>query len=86
MSPDEWNDNTPTATLYDIFAETASELIGRYAHLSNTAATDDARTQWWEKVIAVRDARRAVPARDREALTTHIRDWRAEIEALAAAE
>ncbi|MFB6784878.1 hypothetical protein ACFCX0_48570 [Streptomyces sp. NPDC056352] len=76
------HENTPTAMVYDIFAETANDLIGRYTHLSDTSDDEAEREQWWQQALAVRDARRAVKAQDREELLEHIARWKAEAEAL----
>ncbi|MER6314427.1 hypothetical protein ABT237_11740 [Streptomyces sp. NPDC001581] len=78
--------NTPTAMLYDVFAETSNELIGRYTGLSDAAHDESKRAQWWGLALAVRDTRRLVPAHDREQLITHIARWKADIEALKASE
>ncbi|MFG2331007.1 hypothetical protein ACGFMM_15425 [Streptomyces sp. NPDC048604] len=72
-------ENTPTATVYDVFADTATRLAGLFVHLSDTAPTAEEREEWWRKVMALRDAKRAVPARDREQLMVHIERWRGEL-------
>ncbi|MGW9370279.1 hypothetical protein ACWGVR_09690 [Streptomyces xanthophaeus] len=75
-------EHTPTAMVYDIFAETANELIGRYTALSDAAAQQSDRERWWQLALSVRDERRSVPAQDREALLQHITRWRSVIRAL----
>lgn len=79
-------ENTPTAMVFDVFSETANDLIGLYMHRCY-AATDDPETRerWWQRVLAVRDARRAVDPYDRQALVRHIASWRREIETLRVA-
>ncbi|KIF01040.1 hypothetical protein PL81_37780 [Streptomyces sp. RSD-27] len=85
MSHADPYENTPTAMVYDVFAETANDLIGLCTHRSDTAPDPAAREQWWQRALAVRDARRAVQPQDREALLQHITSWKQEIEMLKAA-
>ena len=77
-TPDPY-ENTPTAVVYDVFAETATRLVGRFTRLSDTATTAEERQEWWSKAIALRDAKRAVPAHDREQLIVHILRWKSEL-------
>jgi hypothetical protein len=77
--PQNISENTPTATVYDIFAETASQLIGSYVDRSQRAPTQDERAEMWNKAMAVRDTKRDVPARDRKQLIEHIDVWQREI-------
>ncbi|NGO40639.1 hypothetical protein [Streptomyces ureilyticus] len=69
--------NVPTASVYDTFAETATKLSGRYTRLADTASSPEEREEWWQKVLALRDAKRAVPAHDRAQLIAHIQQWQA---------
>jgi hypothetical protein len=73
------SENTPTTTVYDIFAETASQLIGSYVDRSQRATTQDERAEMWKHAMAVRDTKRDVPARDRKQLIDHINVWQREI-------
>ncbi|MFH8574013.1 hypothetical protein [Streptomyces sp. NPDC017993] len=75
-------EHTPTTLVYDIFAERSGQLIAQYTRLSDTAADGVERERWWQKALEVRDAKRAVPAHDREQLLAHISSWAADIEAL----
>lgn len=68
-------ENVPTASVYDTFAETATQLTGLYTRLSDTAATPEERERWWQKVLELRDTKRAVPAHDRTQLIAHIKQW-----------
>ncbi|WP_455355897.1 hypothetical protein [Streptomyces sp. SYSU K217416] len=77
--PTDPYENVPTASVYDTFAETATRLTGRYTQLSDTASTPDERVRWWQKVLELRDAKRAVPAHDRAQLIAHIQQWEAEL-------
>ncbi|MFF2025968.1 hypothetical protein ACFVW2_29775 [Streptomyces sp. NPDC058171] len=77
--------DVPTAMVFDVFAETATRLISRYNRLSDTAATQEDRAAWWEKLMRLRDEKLAVPAYDREQLIAHIQTWTAEIERLESA-
>ncbi|MFG2668933.1 hypothetical protein ACGFY6_32435 [Streptomyces sp. NPDC048387] len=79
-------EHTPTAMVYDIFAETANELIGRYTALSDAAVQQSDRERWWQQALAVRDVRRSVPAHDRGALLEHITRWKSDIHALTVPE
>ncbi|MEW1639063.1 hypothetical protein AB0469_34030 [Streptomyces sp. NPDC093801] len=79
MTASDPYENVPTAMVYDTFAETATRLSGYYNSLSNAAATPEERTRWWEKVMELRDTKRAVPAHDRARLIAHIEQWRLEI-------
>ncbi|MEV8476171.1 hypothetical protein [Streptomyces sp. NPDC051173] len=77
-------ENTPTSMVYEEFAEAESQLSAQYISL-HRAATDEAeRARLWQKVIGLRDAKRAVPAHDRGQLISHIRIWRAELAGLKA--
>ncbi|GAA0927787.1 hypothetical protein [Streptomyces thermoalcalitolerans] len=71
--------DVPTTVVYDTFAETAARLTAHYTRLSDTAATPEEREQWWNKVLQLRDTRRAVPAHDRDQLIAHIQRWQAEL-------
>ncbi|MCX4468474.1 hypothetical protein C0R01_23910 [Streptomyces albidoflavus] len=78
-------ENIPTALVYDIFAELATQLTGRYIRLSDTAPSAAERDQWWQKALELRQYKRAVPARDRAALIAHISQWEAELSRLRGA-
>ncbi|MFE1788965.1 hypothetical protein ACFW7J_11320 [Streptomyces sp. NPDC059525] len=52
-------------------------MTARYTRLSDTAATTEDRAAWWEKVMALRNTKRAVSATDRAELIDHIRRWTA---------
>lgn len=71
--------DVPTTSVYDTFAETANQLTGRLTHLSDTAATPEERERWWQKVMALRDTKRAVPAHDRAQLIANIQQWETEL-------
>jgi hypothetical protein len=71
--------------VYDEFAETATTLTGLYNSRSHAAATEEERQAWWDKVIALRDARRVVPVHDRDQLIAHIARWTQEIQSLESA-
>lgn len=77
--PQNMSENTPTATVYDIFAETASQLIGSYVDRSQRATTQDESAEMWKKAMAVRDTKSDIPARDRKQLIEHIDVWQHEI-------
>jgi hypothetical protein len=72
-------EDVPTATVFDVFAETASQLIGRYVGRSQRAETQEERAGMWSKAMAVRDAKHGVPARDRDQLIEYIEVWRHDI-------
>ncbi|MFJ9845874.1 hypothetical protein ACIRYZ_36615 [Kitasatospora sp. NPDC101155] len=75
-------DDVPTSVVYDMLADTATNLSARYVKLSENATTEDERRRWWNKVIELRDARLAVGAHDRDAMITNIAVWTAEIRLL----
>ncbi|MGA5579468.1 hypothetical protein ACPCK9_32285 [Streptomyces koyangensis] len=79
ISSSDRYENVPTASVYDTFAELATQLTGRYTRLSDTAPSAAEREQWWQKVLELRDTKRAVPAYDRAALIAHISKWEAEL-------
>ncbi|MFJ5901879.1 hypothetical protein ACIQFZ_42655 [Streptomyces sp. NPDC093064] len=83
--PSAYHD-APTAMVFDLLAETATRLIGRYNHLSETATTKEELDAWWEKVIRLRDAKRAVPAQDPDQLIARIQEWTEELELLESAD
>ncbi|MGW9439610.1 hypothetical protein [Streptomyces sp. NPDC055607] len=76
-------EHTPTAMVFDIFTETSNELIGLLTQRSDSATAPAMREEWWKRVLAVRDARRAVDPQDREALLEHISTWKQEIATVA---
>jgi hypothetical protein len=82
------NDQTlsdlPTAVLYDIFRDTATALSAAYVNHSDHATTPDESKQWWDKVLALRDATDATDPDDRTALTHSIQQWRREANELRA--
>ncbi|MEV7544998.1 hypothetical protein [Streptomyces sp. NPDC089915] len=77
-------ENTPTAMVFDVFSETANDLIAIYVHRSDTAVDPEAREGWWQRALAVRSTRRAVEPYDRQALLRQIASWKQEIEMLKA--
>ncbi|MGW2203219.1 hypothetical protein [Streptomyces sp. NPDC001774] len=83
--PTDPYENTPTTMVFDVFTETSNELIGLLTHRSDNATDPDTREAWWQRVLAVRDARRAVDPQNRQALLQRISTWRAEIETLKVA-
>lgn len=78
--------DVPTTVVFDEFSETATTLTGLYNSRSKGAATAEKREEWWDKVMALRNARRAVPAHDRDQLIAHITRWTREIEELESSE
>lgn len=71
--------DVPTASVFDIFAETSSQLIGQYMALAQAAPDEAQREQWRGRAFSLREVTRQVPARDRDGLLTHIAVWQAEI-------
>ncbi|MCX5078837.1 hypothetical protein OHA84_37580 (plasmid) [Streptomyces sp. NBC_00513] len=72
-------ENVPTATVYDIFAETASRLIGLLMARAQAASEGEQSQQWRSQALAVRAAARRVPAHDRGELLKHIAQWQSDI-------
>ncbi|WP_031080313.1 hypothetical protein [Streptomyces sp. NRRL S-118] len=72
-------EHAPTASVYDSFAETATQLTGCYMHLADNASNPAERDGWWRKLMDLRDAKRAVPAHDRAQLIAHTQQWEAEL-------
>ncbi|MFC9624686.1 hypothetical protein ACFTXM_33545 [Streptomyces sp. NPDC056930] len=70
----------PTAVVFDEFSEAATTLTGLYNGRSKGAATAEEREEWWDKVMALRNSRRAVRAHDRDQLMEHIALWVRKIE------
>lgn len=83
-TPADPYEHTPTTMVFDIFTETSNGLIGLLSHRADTAADPADREAWWERVLAVRDARRSVDPQERQALLEHISAWRSETEMLRA--
>ncbi len=75
--PADRYEHMTTAVVFDIFVEASNDLIGLLAHHSDTATCPAEREEWWQRVLAVRDARRSVAPYDRRALLEHIAAWRA---------
>ncbi|MFE9246678.1 hypothetical protein [Nocardiopsis sp. NPDC006938] len=84
LSPEErrFYADSPTTVLYDIFADTATRLSGKYVALSDHASNPTERDRWWKKVLELKAARRVVDPRDRDALIAHTRRWQAEVQRL----
>ncbi|MBV2362201.1 hypothetical protein ACFPZ0_04120 [Streptomonospora nanhaiensis] len=84
LTPDDerFYTTAPITVVYDVFAETANRLTGRYVHLAEHAATEAEHEDWKAKIFDLRDERRAVDPDDKDALIAHIRRWRAETDAL----
>ncbi|MFD7626333.1 hypothetical protein ACFV7Q_09830 [Streptomyces sp. NPDC059851] len=78
-------EHTPTAMVFDVFTEVSNELVGLLTHRSDAATDPAERELWWQRVLGVRDARRAADPQNRPALLEHITDWKLEIEQLKAA-
>ncbi len=72
-------EDVPTATVYDIFAETASRLIGLLMARAQAASEGEQPKQWRDQALAVRAASRQVPAHDRNELLQHIAQWQNDI-------
>lgn len=69
----------PDTVVYDVFADTETELSGVYIYFCDHAETEEERERWWAKVKELRDLRRSVLAEDRDAQLAYIERWRAEI-------
>lgn len=80
LAPDEehFHATSPTTVIHGIFSDTATRLSGTYVDLSRRAATVAERERWWEKVLELEPFRRSVDPDDREALVSHIKQWRSE--------
>ncbi|MEU7106450.1 hypothetical protein ABZ951_15540, partial [Streptomyces sp. NPDC046215] len=61
QQPDPY-ENTPTAMVYEEFAEAESQLSAQYIARHRAAADEAERARLWQKIIDLRDAKRAVPA------------------------
>ncbi|MEU9802738.1 hypothetical protein [Streptomyces sp. NPDC051000] len=72
-------EDVPTATVYDIFAETASRLIGLFMARAQAASEGEQPQRWRDQALAVRAATRQVPAHDRGELLKHIAQWQNDI-------
>ncbi|MFD3699630.1 hypothetical protein ACFWUZ_26465 [Streptomyces sp. NPDC058646] len=71
--------DVPTATVYDVFAETASRLIGLLMARAQAASEGEQPQQWRDQAVAVRVASRRVPAHDRGKLLEQITQWQDDI-------
>lgn len=65
--------------LYDVMADTATALSGRYIELGEQAATPEEDEAWDAKLMALRDERWRVDPNDREAILEHTRRWAEEL-------
>ncbi|MFI1569047.1 hypothetical protein ACH4ZX_39585 [Streptomyces sp. NPDC020490] len=74
-SPTMIPDDLPTSVVYDMCAETATQLSSRYVKLSDDATTEEERRIWWNKVLDLRDEKNAVDAHDRAAMIAKITAW-----------
>ncbi|MFJ7496021.1 hypothetical protein ACIQZB_33565 [Streptomyces sp. NPDC097727] len=72
----------PTAVISDEFSEAATTLTGFCNDRSKGAATAEEREEWWDKVMALRNSRRAVRAHDWDQPIEHIALWARKIEEL----
>jgi hypothetical protein len=73
VSSAEWEamDNLPTAVLYDMFRDAATALSVAYVARSDQATTTAESTQWWDRVLALRDTADATDPDDRRALSAN---------------
>ena len=68
-------DNLPTAVLYDMFRDASTALSAAYLARSDQATTIEEHKQWWDQVLALRDATDATDPDDRHALAAGIQQW-----------
>jgi hypothetical protein len=73
-------DQMTTAVLFDIFADTETQLSASYIRMSREAESAEQRAMWWTKVIELRDRQRAVRHDDRREMVNCIREWREEMQ------
>jgi hypothetical protein len=71
--------HSSTTVLYDILADTATRLGGRYVALARTAETDTERRERRQRMHEIEDQKEAVDPDDRDALIAHIKQWRTEL-------
>ncbi|MEU0492434.1 hypothetical protein ABZ249_24655 [Nocardiopsis sp. NPDC006139] len=64
------------------FLAVGDELAGRYVALHDGARDEHEKQCWLDRVIDVREQKRAVGATDREALSRCIGEWSETLEAL----
>ena len=81
LTPEEqhYYATTPISVVFDIFADTATRIGGKYVYLSEHAATEEERRHWRTKHREVRDQRLAADPDDKDALIAHIKRWQAEV-------
>ncbi|MFJ3877167.1 hypothetical protein ACIPW5_06890 [Streptomyces sp. NPDC090077] len=72
-------EDAPTATVYDVFAETASRLIGLLMARAQAASEGEQSQQRRDQALAVRAAARRVPAHNRDELLKQIAEWQKDI-------
>jgi hypothetical protein len=68
-------DNLPTAVLYDVFRDASTALTAAYIARSDQATTPQESKQWWDRILALRDAANATDPDDRRALAASIQLW-----------
>lgn len=72
----------PTASIYDAFADTATQLGGEYVHLTRNANSANEEIYWRSMQYALRDERDAVPPDDRDSLIEYMERWNEKINEL----
>lgn len=70
----------PDSVIYDIFADTATRLGGKYIHLADEADSPEHEEYWIKKSVALRDEKQAVTPGNRAVLVEHINRWLTELE------
>lgn len=76
--------STDLALLRRTFTALGDELARRYVALHDAARNGYERQCWLDRVIDLRERRRAVEATDREALTRCIEEWSQALDGLRA--
>ncbi|NYH55294.1 putative secreted protein [Nocardiopsis arvandica] len=81
LTPDEerFYATSSTTVLNDILADTATRLGGKLVALARAATTDTERQRWRDRMYEVEDQKEAIDPEDRDALVSHIRQWKAEV-------
>lgn len=81
MTPEEerFYATASITVLYDVLADTATRIGGKYVALSRAAASDAEREKWRRLMYEAEDRKEAIDPDDRDAIIAQIRRFQAEI-------
>ena len=71
--------STPMSVVVDVLSDTANRLSGQYIHLSRSAPSPEEEERLIQKALGVDDRKEDTDFRNREAMVSRIREFKAEL-------